>query len=224
MHSNAVEDYLKAIHVLQDKDGVAKTGALAERLGITAGSVTEMLKRMAAMSPPLITYRQHHGAVLTSDGRLSALAVIRRHRLLETFLHQVLKMGWESVHEEAEMLEHHLSDRLVRAIDDHLDHPRWDPHGEPIPDESGDIGSPEGIKLSALPPGKRFRVVRVDPAVDGMLAYLTQLQLCIGATGEVLSQAPFEGPINLTLDHSQGPRETAIGRSVADHIYVMAAS
>lgn len=221
MHSNTVEDYLKAIYVLQEKEEIAKTGALAERLGITAGSVTEMLKRMATMSSPLITYRQHHGAVLTPKGRKDALAVIRRHRLLETFLHQVLEMGWESIHEEAETLEHHLSDRLVRAIDTHLNHPQWDPHGEPIPDASGHIRRPLGEKLTTLTPGTPFRIIRVDPAEDGMLDYLSQLNLCIGTTGEVLAHAPFDGPISLRLNADDAPLETAIGQNVADHIYVL---
>ena len=221
MHSDTVEDYLKAIYVLQDQDDIAKTGALAERLGITAGSVTEMLKRMATMSPPLIAYRHHQGAMLTPEGRQAALAVIRRHRLLETFLHQVLKMGWESVHEEAETLEHYISERLVQAIDIHLNHPLWDPHGEPIPDASGRIHPPEGKKLSMLAPGQHFRIVRVDPAVDGMLAYLSQLRLGIDTTGNVLAHAPFDGPISLRINGIDGPSETAIGRRVADHIYVV---
>ena len=221
MHSTTVEDYLKAIQVLQDRENVAKTGALAERLGITAGSVTEMLKRMAAASPPLIKYRQHHGAILTTAGRRAAMAVIRRHRLLETFLHQVLKMGWESVHEEAEVLEHYVSERLVQAIDTHLEHPRWDPHGEPIPDASGKVLPPAGNKLSTLAPGERFRIVRVEPAMDGMLAYLNQLDLGINMTGKMLAHAPFNGPISLRIDHIDGSREMAIGRGVADMIFVL---
>jgi DtxR family transcriptional regulator, Mn-dependent transcriptional regulator len=222
MHSDAVEDYLKAMYLLQERDGLARTGALARQLGITAGSVTEMIKRMARMSPRLISYRQHHGVTLTLHGRQAAVAAIRRHRLLETFLHQVLGLGWEAVHEEAEALEHHLSERLVRAIDRHLEHPRVDPHGEPIPDASGHMHDPGGYPLTALEPGTAFRIVRVDPSLAGMLAYLDELGLELDTTGEVLDHAPFDGPFTLRITDRSGHREAAIGREVADHIYVVA--
>ena len=191
MHSASVEDYLKAIYALQETEGIAKTGALAEHLAISSGSVSEMLKRMAGMSPPLIDYQLHHGATLTRQGRLKSIAVIRRHRLLETFLYRVLKMDWNSVHEEADTLEHQLSDRVIRAMDTLLNHPKRDPHGEPIPDESGVIGSPIGEKLTFLSPGESFRIVRVDPGMDGILAYLDDMDLGIDSIGEVVSQSPI---------------------------------
>ena len=221
MPSDAVEDYLKAIYVLQDRDGIARTGALARQLGITAGSVTEMIKRMAGMSPALISHRQHHGVLLTDGGRKAALAVIRRHRLLETFLHQTLGLGWEAVHEEAEALEHHLSKRLVQAIDRHLDHPCFDPHGEPIPDAAGHMRAPTGQVLTALGEKDAFRVVRVDPSVSDMLEYLDSVGIGINTTGMVVESAPFDGPIMLQLTDPNGNREIAIGRQVADHIYVV---
>lgn len=168
MPSTSVEDYLKTIYALQEKESIAKTGALAENLGISSGSVSEMLKRMAGMSPPLIDYRQHHGATLTRQGRLKAMAVIRRHRLLETFLYRILKLDWDSVHEEAETLEHHLSERVVHAMDALLSHPKRDPHGEPIPDGSGVMSSPIGEKLTFLNPGEKFRIVRVDPGMPSV--------------------------------------------------------
>jgi DtxR family Mn-dependent transcriptional regulator len=222
MYSHAVEDYLKAIYLLQERDGIAKTGALARQLGITAGSVTEMLKRMAGMSPPLITYRHHHGVSLTDRGQREAMGIIRRHRLLETFLHQVLGFGWEAVHEEADALEHHISERLVQAIDGHLEHPRCDPHGEPIPDASGRMIAPDGQKLSSLEKGTPFRIVRVDPSLDGILDHLDQMELGLETTGVVIDQAPFDGPISLRLSGAGGHRETVIGREVANHIYVVA--
>jgi DtxR family Mn-dependent transcriptional regulator len=221
MHSSTVEDYLKAIYVIAERDGRARTGALAMQLGITAGSVTEMIKRMARLSPRLISYRQHHGVTLTPRGRQAAVAVIRRHRLLETFLHQVLGLGWDAVHEEAEVLEHQLSERLVRAIDRHLGHPRFDPHGEPIPDAAGRMDSPSGCPLTALDPGATFRIVRVDPSLDGMLAYLDELGLELDTTGEVIDHAPFDGPFTLGITDGNGHREVALGREVADHIYVV---
>jgi DtxR family Mn-dependent transcriptional regulator len=219
-HSDAVEDYLKAIYVLQERDGLAKTGALARQLGITAGSVTEMIKRMAGTSPRMITYRQHHGVTLTDRGRLVAIAIIRRHRLLETFLQQVLGLGWEAVHEEAETLEHHLSERLISAIDRHLAYPRFDPHGEPIPDPSGHMSAPTGEPLSAFDDHVSFRIVRVEPSLEGMLDYLDELQLGLGTTGMVVNHAPFEGPVTLRIIDGSSHRETAIGRDIAERIYV----
>jgi len=219
MHSPIVEDYLKAIYVLQADIGLARTGALARRLGITAGSVTEMVKRMAAMSPPLLVYRQHHGVSLSVDGKQAAMAVIRRHRLLETFLHQTLGLGWEAVHEEAEALEHHLSERLVQSIDRHLNHPRCDPHGEPIPDAFGHMSEPGGTALTDLDEGNAFRIVRVDPSANHMLEYLDSLGIGLGISGVVVEYAPFDGPVMLRLSEAEGHREAAIGREVAGNIY-----
>jgi len=223
MHSDAVEDYLKAIYVLQERDGIAKTGALARQLGITAGSVTEMIKRMADTSPRMIFYRQHHGVTLTERGRQMAISIIRRHRLLETFLQQVLGLGWEAVHEEAETLEHHLSERLISAIDRHLAHPRFDPHGEPIPDPSGHMSTPAGEPLTTLDNREVFRIVRVDPSLDGMLDYLDELEIGLGTTGILISHAPFGGPITLRITDGNSHREMAIGREIADRIYVASA-
>jgi DtxR family Mn-dependent transcriptional regulator len=221
MPSTSVEDYLKAIYALQEKESIAKTGALAENLGISSGSVSEMLKRMAGMSPPLIDYRQHHGATLTRQGRLKAMAVIRRHRLLETFLYRILKLDWDSVHEEAETLEHHLSERVIRAIDALLNHPERDPHGEPIPDGSGVMSSPIGEKLTFLNPGEKFRVVRVDPGMDGILTYLDTLGLGIDSIGKVVSQSAVGETMSLRIITDQGSHDTVIGQKAAEHIYVM---
>jgi DtxR family Mn-dependent transcriptional regulator len=221
MPSASIEDYLKAIYALQEKEGIAKTGALAEHLKISSGSVSEMLKRMAGMSPPLIRYRQHYGATLTRQGRLQAMAVIRRHRLLETFLYRVLKLDWDSVHEEAETLEHHFSERVIRAMDDHLNHPKRDPHGEPIPDESGVMRSPVGEKLTSLTPGEGFRIVRVDPGMDGILTYLDDLNLGIGSAGEFVSQSPIGETISLRIINDRGAHDTVIGLKAAEHIYVL---
>jgi DtxR family Mn-dependent transcriptional regulator len=225
MHSDAVEDYLKAIYGLQERDGLARTGALARQLGITAGSVTEMIKRMARMSPRLISYRQHHGVTLTARGRQAAVAIIRRHRLLETFLHQVLGLGWEAVHEEAERLEHHLSERLVRAIDRHLS-------ASPVRSPRGADTRPvraygHACRYAAHVAGRQYGLshCRVDPSLDGMLDYLDELKLGLGITGRVVDQAPFGGPVTLRINSSDsGHRETAIGREIADRIFVVKGS
>jgi DtxR family Mn-dependent transcriptional regulator len=220
MHSSSVEDYLKAIFKLSQPDGMVRTGRLAVQLGITAGSVTEMVKRMAGLSPPLVIHHQHHGISLTDHGRREALEVIRRHRLLETFLNQVLGLGWEAVHEEAEILEHHLSERMVEAIDRHLGSPCVDPHGEPIPDATGRLSTPPGRCLSEWTPGRPFRVVRVDPSMGDILGYLNQLHIELGTTGTLVDRAPFDGPVTLRLDRGASPSEAAISRTVAGRIFV----
>jgi DtxR family Mn-dependent transcriptional regulator len=221
MHSDKLEDYLKAIYVLEAHEGVAKTGALAQHLGITPGSVTEMIKRIADVSPRLIHYRQHHGVTLTAKGRKEAMSVIRRHRLLETFLHQTLGFGWEDVHAEAEILEHHLSDRMVRAIDRHLSYPKFDPHGEPIPDGNGNLAFLEGEKLSSIAPGTRIRILRVDPSISGMLQYLDEMGIGLGTTGIVENIAPFGGPVTLRIDGAGADHTRSIGSAVADRIYAV---
>jgi DtxR family Mn-dependent transcriptional regulator len=221
MPSASVEDYLKAIYTLQVKEGIAKTGALAGNLGISSGSVSEMLKRMAGVSQPLIVYQQHHGATLTRQGRLKALAVIRRHRLLETFLYRVLKLDWDAIHQEAETLEHHLSERVIRAMDALLNHPERDPHGEPIPSETGVLGSPIGETLTLLSPEEKFRIVRVDPGMEGILTYLDSLGIGIGSIGEVVSQSAVGETLSLRIINDRGSHDTVIGLKAAEHIYVL---
>ena len=149
------------------------------------------------------------------------MSVIRRHRLLETFLHQTLGFGWEDVHAEAEILEHHLSDRMVRAIDRHLSYPKFDPHGEPIPDGNGNLAFLEGEKLSSIAPGTRIRILRVDPSISGMLQYLDEMGIGLGTTGIVESIAPFGGPVTLRIDGAGADHTRSIGSAVADRIYAV---
>ena len=179
MNSETVEDYLKAIYVLEEKEGRAKTSALAAQLGVTAGSVTDMLKRLSAAETKLLTYKHHHGARLTSRGKKVALDVIRRHRLLETFLHDILNLKWGEVHAEAEILEHHISGRVTDAIDRLLDHPQFDPHGEPIPGKDGQLPQVAQQKLTEIDIGLTVRIVRVDPFREDLLTYLDSLGIGI---------------------------------------------
>ena len=132
--THATEDYLKAIYAISVDGASASTNALAERLKIAPASVTGMLKRLAEASPPHVDYRKHHGVTLTPEGERAALKIIRRHRLLETYLHEMLGFSWDEVHEEACLLEHVISERFESRIDELLGHPTHDPHGDPIPD------------------------------------------------------------------------------------------
>src|SRR5512145_1385582 len=148
-----IQDYLKAIYELEARDGAASTTLLAGRLQIAPASVTGMLQRLAVSSPPLVIYRKHQGATLTSDGQRAALEVIRHHRLLETYLVRKLGFSWDNVHEEACRLEHVISEEFESRIAEALGHPQWDPHGEPIP--TADLTMPDASAstlLSLRPP------------------------------------------------------------------------
>ena len=146
MESVTVENYLKAIYQLSDASGGAPTGELARRLKITPGSVTLMLQRLAEAG--LVKYAAHQGVRLTKKGEKAAIRVVRNHRLLELYLAHALGLPWDEVHEEAENLEHAVSDRLVARIDDYLGHPDRDPHGDPIPDADGKMRTREGTPLA----------------------------------------------------------------------------
>ena len=220
MRSNAVEDYLKAIYTLQETEGRAKTSRLAKKLGVTAGSVTDMLKRLSALTPRLLTYRHHQGARLTAAGRKAALAVIRRHRLLETFLYEVLDLPWNAVHREAEILEHHISDRVTDAIDQKLNFPSRDPHGEPIPDKNGKLPPIAQQCLSDLEEGASFRVARVQQPSDDLLDYLNTIGIGIDTTATVTGKASFEGLITLRVLAGGKNAAATLSRRVSDHLFV----
>ena len=220
MTSSKIEDYLKAIYGLEEAEGVAKTTLLAKKLGIQAGTVSEMIKRLSKRNPQLITYKSHHGVRLTTNGKKAALGVIRRHRLLETFLYQTLGLSWDEVHEEAEILEHHLSERVTDSIDRHLGFPEYDPHGEPIPNKEGRIVPQKHLKLSEILEGQFFKIIAVNPISSELLTYLKSLKIGIHSSGKVLSKSPLNGPITIQINHENIFKEHTIGRNITDKIYV----
>ena len=220
MQSAPVENYLKAIYELEEKSGIARTTILADKLGIKAGTVSEMIKRLSKADSPLITYKHHQGVRLTPKGRKAALSVIRRHRLLETFLHRTLALSWDEVHAEAEVLEHHLSDRVTDAMDRHLGYPRYDPHGEPIPHGDGTIIDRKEMRLSDIDESQKFRVVRVVPESDDLLNNLDKIKLGIGTCGSIVTRAPAEGVIMIRIESNNQFVEHELGNQVADLIYV----
>jgi DtxR family transcriptional regulator, Mn-dependent transcriptional regulator len=190
----AVEDYTKAIFSLQSRsEEPVSTNALAERLAITPGSVSAMLKRLDELG--LITHIPYRGVRLTSDGRRIALEVIRHHRLLESYLAEVLGMPWDRVHDEAEVLEHVLSDDLEALIAAKLGHPTVDPHGDPIPTLDYDLHEGETLGLDELPIGATGCFVRVSDSDPEMLRYLSEQGIGIGDSLEVVERQPFGGPL-----------------------------
>jgi DtxR family Mn-dependent transcriptional regulator len=192
--THAVEDYAKAIYVLETRgpDAVSTT-ALAERLGVTAGSVSAMLRRLGELE--LVTHKPYRGVRLTESGRRAALEVIRHHRLLELFLTEVLEVPWDRVHDEAEVLEHVLSNELADLIAAKLGNPTRDPHGDPIPTPEFEIDEGEAVSLADLAPGDRGVFVRVSDSDSAMLRYLGERGVTPGASLEVVERQPFGGPL-----------------------------
>ena len=220
VNSQTVEDYLKAIYSLEEGDARVKTSLLAERLGLTPGSVTDMLKRLSQADAPLIDYQHHRGVKLSKAGRRIALSVVRRHRLLESFLHQMLGFGWDEVHQEAEVLEHHLSERVTDALDRLMNYPRFDPHGEAIPSKEGEVGQTDQIPLSEVDEGAAVLVVRVDPRRTEVLQYLDELCIGVGTRMVVDGKAPFNGPIRLRLGANRNAKRQTIGGDISNLVYV----
>jgi len=197
-NTEAVEDYAKALHALaQRSDGPVTTSALAERLGVSAGSVTSMLKRMNEMG--LVVHESYRGALLTERGELVALEVIRHHRLLESYLAEVLGMPWDRVHDEAEVLEHYISEELEQRIAEALGDPAHDPHGDPIPNAQLDLAADDTVSLAELEPGAIVSFARVSDSDPEMLRYLDERGIRPGAVLRVVSRDPFDGPLHVTV-------------------------
>jgi DtxR family Mn-dependent transcriptional regulator len=190
--SRATEDYLKAIYHLETRGEPVTTGVLAHELGVSSPSVSSMVKRLE--DGELVARPDHRLLRLTESGEHAALRVVRRHRLLETFLARVLDVPWDEVHAEAELLEHALSERLEERIDSALGHPTHDPHGDPIPPREGPHAEAWGAALDAAEPGSRFRVERVSDRDSAALRHLGELGVFPGVVIDVEEQAPFGGP------------------------------
>jgi DtxR family Mn-dependent transcriptional regulator len=213
MVSESAQDYLKAIWKLE-RTGDMSTSALAESLGVTPASATAMLKKLATLG--LVVHEPYHGATLTPAGERMALEVVRHHRLLELYLMEALGLTWDQVHQEAERLEHHLSDELEAAIDQALGYPTRDPHGDPIPSPELLLARDELVCLSDLEAGSMTVVRRVPDGDPELLRYLASLGLVPAEEVTIVEQAPFDGPVTVEV---RGSRH-AIGRSLAARIEV----
>lgn len=192
MRSRASEDYLKTIYALATSGHAVTNGMLARELGVSSPSVSAMIKRLT--DEDLVQRRGSRSLRLTASGEHAALRVVRRHRLLETFLVRVLEMPWDEVHAEAELLGHAVSDRLERRIDAALGHPVRDPHGDPIPPRRGQHDETWGEPLNSAPAGCHFRVDRVSDRDSAALRYLGGLGIVPGVVLQVEDQEPFGGP------------------------------
>jgi DtxR family Mn-dependent transcriptional regulator len=194
VRSTAIEDYAKAIYALERRGGeTVTTNALAERMGVTAASASGMVKRLGELG--LVEHQPYHGVSLTEDGRRLALEVIRHHRLLELYLVTSLGVSWDRVHEEAEVLEHVLSEELEELIAAKLGDPTLDPHGDPIPTRELELEEPATQSLQALEPGARGIFARVSDSHPDMLRFLAQRGIAPGSELEVIDKQPFGGPL-----------------------------
>lgn len=204
--SEAIENYAKAIYALARRgDGTVTTNALAERVGVSAGSVSSMVKKLAERG--LAEHEPYRGVQLTAEGRRVALSVLRHHRLLELYLAEHLGVPWDRVHEEAEALEHVISEDLTARIAAKLGHPTHDPHGDPIPDAALVIDEGHTRSLAEMDIGERGRFVRVSDTDPEMLRYLDGRGIALGDELEVVAREPFDGPLTVRFgseDHVFG--------------------
>jgi len=213
--SSTAEDYLKAVLNLEDMHEKASTSSVARRLAVADGTVTDMLRKL--QSAGLLEYTPYYGATLTPRGRAIALKILRRHRLIELFLHRIMGYGWEQVHDEAERLEHAVSDFFVERIDALMNHPSKDPHGEVIPDARGFRESEDYISLAQAEQG-RFTIRKVINASPELLTYLNKESLVPAQRFTLLEKAPFQGPLKLQIRGKSAP--TYVGHEVATCIFV----
>ena len=213
-----VEDYLKAIYDLERVGEPATTNDIAVRLSISPASVSGMVRRLADQK--LITHEPYRGVRLTSDGRRAALRTLRRHRILECYLTEVLGYPWDRVHEEAERLEHAASEELIERMAASLGDPALDPHGAPIPTRDGRVEEALLRTLAEVSQGEQFRVRRVKDEDASRLRYLAELGIRPGAVVRILDKAPFEGPITVWVDDSAGGSTRAIGVALAEQVFV----
>ncbi len=196
--SESVENYLKAIYKLERGGEWVSTSHIAERLHISAPSVSRMLKKLSESR--WVQHTPYRGVKLTRGGRRAALRVIRNHRILETYLAQVLGMPWDRVDEEVERLEHVVSDALINRMEEVLGFPDQDPHGSPIPDRKGNMPAPDGsIPLVELEVGDHGTVARIADAPSRALSYLEGRGVIPGARLKLIGREPFAGPLELRI-------------------------
>jgi len=209
-----MENYLKVIFEIGEKTDRVVTSAIADRMGIAAPSVTAMVKRLAELK--LVAYEPYQGVRLTESGRKSALEVVRHHRLIEAYLAEALGVPWDRVHDEAEKLEHVISEDLEDRMDHALGRPTTDPHGAPIPARDGSFVPVSARALSEVEVGQIVTVVQVEDRDPALLRYLGELDLYPGTEIEVLRIEPYDGPYTL----KSGEKEILLGRAAANEIQV----
>lgn len=197
--STSIEDYLKTIYSLLAKGDRASTKKIAEELDVSPASVTSMVKKLSNLQPPLVNYKKYYGVTLTSDGERAALKVIRRHRLLEKYMFEVMGFAWDEVHEEAHQLEHFISPTFEERMAHALKNPEFDPHGAPIPNRDLQMPTHSNLKLSELRGGQCAIIRRVPDDDAELLRYLEKIGVIPGERLEVIEFSPFDELLEIHL-------------------------
>ncbi len=213
--SQSVEDYLKAIYVLETEGEGATTNNIAEVLSVSSASVTNMLKKLSKLK--LINHKSYRGAELTKAGEKIALEIIRHHRLLELYLKEMMGYSWDQVHEEAEKLEHHISEQFEDKIAELLNDPTHDPHGDPIPSKDGIVPEMASLAITDAEENQPYIIGRVKDQDPELLRYLEKNGILPGVKVTILEKAPFKGPVKIKLED----KETTIGNSVAKDVFLV---
>ncbi|MCA9943340.1 MAG: metal-dependent transcriptional regulator [Anaerolineales bacterium] len=215
LNHQAIEDYLKTIYMLANEESPVSTSRIAEARDVKPASATSMIKRLASLK--MVDYEKHYGVTLTAAGEKLALEVIRHHRLIELYLMEALGFSWDEVHEQADILEHVISEKLEERIAAALNYPEFDPHGDPIPAKDGSIALVDLEMLADVPEGQVVLVRRIlDDANSELLRYLADMGLVPGTAVTVQTIAPFDGPLTLLINEE--PK--VIGRNVAASVLV----
>jgi DtxR family Mn-dependent transcriptional regulator len=219
MLSSVAQDYLKIMWTIQEWSGEKiSTKLLAEKLGVSASTVSEAVRRLADQG--LVDHARYGAISLTDEGRNAAVAMVRRHRLIETFLVSELGYGWDEVHDEAEVLEHAVSERMVAAIDAKLGHPERDPHGDPIPSPDGRIPAPPARPLSDFADGEHGHVARISDADPAMLRYFDEVGISLDTDIAVVERRDFAGTVSIRVGGDDG-RIVDLGTLAADAIWMI---
>lgn len=223
--TTVAQDYLKTIWTAQEwSHEKVSTKLLAERIGVSASTASESIRKLADQG--LVDHEKYGAVTLTEEGRRAALAMVRRHRLMETFLVVELGYGWDEVHDEAEVLEHAVSDRMLDRIDAKLGYPTRDPHGDPIPAADGRVPTPPARQLSACQNGEAGTIARISDADPEMLRYFDSVGISLDSRVRVLARRDFAGIISVAVHnaHGDGPDEMTVdlGSPAADAIWVVA--
>lgn len=217
MYTLTEENYLKAIYRIFESTGdPVSTTSIAGNLQINAASVTDMFKKLGQQK--LVTYEKSRGVRPTEKGKKAALQIIRKHRLWETFMVDKLKLSWDEVHEIAEQLEHVHSEILIERLDHLLDYPKFDPHGDPIPDKNGKLPLSKSFLLSEGKGGQMYRITGVGNNSDAFLKYLKKLGLAIGERLVVREVEEFDGSMRVALGESE--TELTLSREVTANLFV----
>lgn len=215
--SASSQNYLKVVWVLQEwSDEPVTASALAARAGVRLSTASDAIRKLSEQG--LLLHSPYGAVELSADGRALAVEMVRRHRLIETFLVEVLGYGWEQVHDEAETLEHAVSDFMVERMDAYLGRPRRDPHGDPIPGPDGSVELPDAVVLSALEPGAAGTVERISDADPGLLQFFADRGLGVGTRVELRAGAPYSDSVEVRVEGRDEP--VALGRPATEMVWV----